>query len=84
MAAAHPNSFKARKSLKVGAKDYTYWSLKAVEKEVGDLSRLPFSLRVLMENLVRNEDGTVHLLMLRPTRLVPRAIQSRAREPPIM
>src|SRR6185312_5819466 len=37
---------------------YTYWSLKAVEKEVGDLSRLPFSLRILMENLVRHEDGT--------------------------
>src|SRR5580693_4509426 len=58
MAAAHPNSFKARKSLKVGAKSYTYWSLKAVEKEVGDLSRLPVSLRILMENLVRCEDGT--------------------------
>src|SRR5476649_1796531 len=58
MAAAHPNSFKARKSLKVGAKNYTYYSLKAVEKEVGDLSRLPVSLRILMENLVRHEDGT--------------------------
>jgi len=57
MAAAHPNSFKARKSLKVGSKSYTYYSLKAVEKEVGDLSRLPFSLKVLMENLLRNEDG---------------------------
>src|SRR6185503_6453299 len=51
MAAAHPNSFKARKTLKVGAKSYTYWSLQAVEKEVGDLSRLPFSLRILMEKL---------------------------------
>ena len=58
MAAAHPNSFKARKSLKVGAKSYTYYSLSAVEKEVGDLSRLPVSLRILMENLVRHEDGT--------------------------
>ena len=58
MAAAHPNSFKARKTLKVGPKTYTYFSLKAVEKEVGDLSRLPFSLRVLLENLVRHEDGT--------------------------
>ena len=58
MAAAHPNSFKARKTLKVGSRSYTYFSLKAVEKEVGDLSRLPFSLRVLMENLLRHEDGT--------------------------
>ena len=57
-AAVHPNSFKARKTLAVGSKSYTYWSLKAVEKEVGDLSRLPFSLRILMENLVRYEDGT--------------------------
>ena len=32
MAAAHPNSFKARKTLKVGSKSYTYYSLKAVEK----------------------------------------------------
>ena len=47
MAAAQPNSFKARKALKVGSRSYTYFSLKAVEKEVGDLSRLPFSLRVL-------------------------------------
>src|SRR5260370_17693893 len=58
MAAAHPNSFKARKSLKVGSRSYTYFSLKAVEKEVGDLSRLPFSLRVLLENLLRHEDGS--------------------------
>ena len=56
--AAHPNSFKARKTLKAGGKTYTYFSLAAVEKEVGDLSRLPFSLRVLLENLVRHEDGT--------------------------
>jgi len=56
--AAHPNSFKARKTLTVGNKDYTYFSLKAVEKEIGDLSRLPYSLKVLLENLVRNEDGT--------------------------
>ena len=56
--AAHPNSFKARKTLKVGSKSYTYYSLAAVEKAVGDLSRLPFSLRVMMENLVRHEDGT--------------------------
>jgi len=56
--AAHPNSFKARKTLKVGSKSYTYFSLAAVEKKVGDLSRLPYSLRVMLENLVRHEDGT--------------------------
>src|ERR1700681_1425207 len=57
MAAAHPNSFKARKTLKVGSRNYTYFSLKAVEKEVGDLSRLPFWMRVLLENLLRHEEG---------------------------
>jgi len=56
--AAHPNSFKARKTFKVGSKSYTYFSLAAVEKKVGDLSRLPYSLRVMLENLVRHEDGT--------------------------
>ena len=56
--AAHPNSFKARKTLKVGSKSYTYFSLAAAEKKVGDLSRLPYSLKVLMENLLRHEDGT--------------------------
>ena len=70
MAAAHPNSFKARKTLKVGSRSYTYFSLKAVEKEVGDLSRLPFSLRVLLENLENTKPGhetslseTFHQLM---------------------
>ena len=56
--AAHPNSFKARKTLKVGNKSYTYFSLAAAAKKVGDLSRLPYSLKVLMENLLRHEDGT--------------------------
>ena len=55
--AAHPNSFKARKTMRVGNRQYTYYSLKAVEKEIGDLTRLPYSLKVLLENLVRHEDG---------------------------
>ncbi|MEO8558013.1 MAG: aconitate hydratase AcnA [Rhodospirillales bacterium] len=54
---AHPNSFKSRKSLAVGTKAYTYYSLKAAEKQLGDLARLPFSLKVVLENLLRNEDG---------------------------
>ena len=53
MASAHPNSFKSRKSLTVGSKAYTYYSLKAAEKQLGDLSRLPFSLKVVLENLLR-------------------------------
>ena len=51
------NSLKSRKTLKVGSKSYDYFSLKAAEKTLGDLSRLPVSMKVLMENLLRYEDG---------------------------
>ena len=56
---AHPDSFKSRKSLEAGTKTYTYYSLKAAEKQLGDLSRLPYSLKVVLENLLRNEDGRI-------------------------
>ncbi len=52
------NSLKTRKSLKVGSKSYDYFSLKAAEKTLGDLSRLPNSMKVLLENLLRYEDGS--------------------------
>lgn len=52
------DSFKARQTLKVGNKTYDIFSLKAAEKAgVGDVKNLPYSLKVLMENLLRNEDG---------------------------
>jgi aconitate hydratase len=52
------NSFKSRKTLSVGGKAYDYFSLKAAEKAgLGDVSRLPNSLKVLLENLLRHEDG---------------------------
>ncbi len=50
------NSFGAASVLRVGNQSYRYFSLKAVEKAGADLSRLPFSLKVLLENLLRNED----------------------------
>ena len=54
----HPNSFGARKTLKVGNKSYVYYSLKAAEKNGLDgISRLPNSMKVLLENLLRFEDG---------------------------
>jgi aconitate hydratase len=46
-----------RKTLKVGARQYDYFSLKEAEKHFGDLSKLPFSLKVLLENMLRFEDG---------------------------
>ncbi|MGH6854067.1 MAG: aconitate hydratase AcnA [Aestuariivirga sp.] len=52
------DSFKCRKTLKVGAKTYSYYSLKAAEKNgLKDVSKLPYSLKVLLENLLRHEDG---------------------------
>jgi aconitate hydratase len=52
------DSFKSRKSLKVGAKSYVYFSLKAAEKNgLAGVSALPYSMKVLLENLLRNEDG---------------------------
>ncbi len=52
------DSFKSRKTLRVGAKTYTYFSLKAAEKNgLAGISRLPYSLKVLLENLLRHEDG---------------------------
>jgi len=52
------DSFKCRKTLKVGTKSYTYYSLKAAEKNgLAGISRLPYSLKVLLENLLRHEDG---------------------------
>jgi aconitate hydratase len=51
------DSFKSRKTLKVGAKTYTYFSLKAAEKNgLKGISALPASMKVLLENLLRNED----------------------------
>ncbi len=52
------DSFKSKKTLKVGAKTYTYFSLKAAEKNgLKGISKLPYSLKVLLENLLRFEDG---------------------------
>ena len=52
------DSFKCRKSLNVGAKTYDYFSLKAAEKNgLAGVSALPFSLKIVLENLLRNEDG---------------------------
>jgi aconitate hydratase len=52
------DSFKSRKTLKVGAKTYTYFSLKAAEKNgLKGISALPASMKVLLENLLRNEDN---------------------------
>jgi aconitate hydratase len=53
------DTLKTRRSLSVGSKNYDYFSLEAASRTgLGDISRLPFSMKVLLENLLRYEDGT--------------------------
>jgi len=49
------DSFKTRQTLAVGGRSYEIFSLPAIEGH--DLGRLPFSLKILLENLLRTEDG---------------------------
>ena len=51
------DTLQVRRTLTVGDLAYDYFSIPEAEKTLGDLSRLPFSLRVLLENLLRFEDG---------------------------
>jgi aconitate hydratase len=51
------NSFGSRATLKVGAREFEIFKLSALEKAGLRPSRLPFSLRILLENLLRTEDG---------------------------
>jgi aconitate hydratase len=58
MSPASKNSFGTRQPLVVDGKSYEIFSLSALEKQgVGHAAKLPFSLRVLLENLLRQEDG---------------------------
>src|SRR6202158_1800041 len=52
------DSFRCCKILQVGSKSYAYFSLPTAEKNgLKGISRLPFSMKVLLENMLRNEDG---------------------------
>src|SRR6202451_2328440 len=52
------DSFKCQKTLRVGLKSYVYYSLPTAEKNgLKGISKLPYSMKVLLENLLRNEDG---------------------------
>ncbi len=51
------NSFNSRATLKSGSKSYTFFRLPALSARGLDLGRLPFSLKILLENLLRREDG---------------------------
>jgi aconitate hydratase len=52
------NSFGAAAKLRVGNVEYDYFSLSHLAQQgIGNVGRLPFSIRILLENLLRNEDG---------------------------
>lgn len=46
-----------RSTMNVGGKEIAYYSLKKASEKLGDITRLPFSMKVLLENLLRFEDG---------------------------
>src|SRR5829696_6481960 len=51
------DTFGARSTLRVGDREYEMFRLSALEKEGLNVARLPYSLRILLENLLRHEDG---------------------------
>lgn len=57
MATVGQDTLNTRRTLTVGEKEYDYYSLSEAANKLGDISRLPYSMKVLLENLLRYEDG---------------------------
>jgi aconitate hydratase len=60
--AKNTNSFQTESTLNLNGKAYTFHSLPKLQKAIGEkhnLARLPFSLKILLENLMRQEDGVI-------------------------
>ena len=55
---SHPNTFNACQDLVVGSKSYQIFQLSALQDQGIDVSRLPYGLKILLENLLRTEDGS--------------------------
>jgi aconitate hydratase len=53
------DSFSSRRTLSVGSKKYEYFSLAALSEKGFDLSKMPLSMKIFVENLLRHEDGAV-------------------------
>lgn len=52
------NCYQTKKTLRAAGKEYSYHSLRVLyDRGIGEVSRLPYSLRILLENLLRHEDG---------------------------
>lgn len=57
MESVHPDSFESLRTFMIHGQEYHYYSLPAAAIHLGNISSLPFSLKILLENLLRNEDG---------------------------
>ena len=57
MTAIGQDTLKTRRTLSVDGKNYDYFSLPEAAKTLGDISRLPVSLKILLENVLRFENG---------------------------
>ncbi len=57
MTAIGQDTLNSRTTLNAGGKSYDYFALATAEEKYGDISRLPFSMKVLLENMLRFEDG---------------------------
>jgi len=55
--ASHPNSFGARRTLAVGGRDYEIFDITTAALADHDVARLPYSMKVILENLLRHEDS---------------------------
>ena len=51
------DSFQSRSELRVNDNNYVYFSLPEAARRLGNIETLPFSLKILLENLLRHEDG---------------------------
>ncbi|MCP4393848.1 MAG: aconitate hydratase AcnA [Alphaproteobacteria bacterium] len=51
------DTLQTKRSSTIDNKEYDYFSIKAAEEKIGNVSRLPYSLKVLLENMLRFEDG---------------------------
>src|SRR3712207_3809682 len=69
---------KTRRTLEVGGKRYAYYSLAAAQEQIGDVSRLPYSMKVLLENLLRFEDDAT--VTVNDIRAFAQWVQNRASE----
>ena len=53
------NSFGARSALRVGDREYTIYRLESLEKAGFSVTRMPYTLRIILETLLRHENGLV-------------------------